>query len=77
MSEPFLAAARMRRTDHPFNALDHDGHNGRYWKPKPGGIAERALNVMKAQRRTAGLPTEIDQRETHPAATARNFEEKR
>jgi hypothetical protein len=32
--------------------FDREGHNARYWTPIPGGIAERAVNVMLKRRIT-------------------------
>jgi hypothetical protein len=39
-----MASKKLQRT------FDRDGHNARDWTPIPGGIAERAVNVMRQRR---------------------------
>jgi hypothetical protein len=34
----------------PQRTFDREGHNARHWTPIPGGIAERAVNVMRQRR---------------------------
>ena len=60
--------------------FDREGHNARYWTPIPGGIAERAVNVMKALRRATASPTERGSStpQAHPEAmtmTSAHFDE--